>query len=428
MALASAPSIGPSTLRDLLADENAVGSLGAHSRRSGFGGGRGTDLGAPCRARHQRAHGGSAVMAGASGRRPGGAGDALLPRRSRHARRSADRGRGGHTRSDVLRHRRGGPTGGRPRRGRGGRRLGSRLGIDGAAHEGGAVPAHLPSASSPVGSTTLPAPARAALGACGRAGGDRVGVARRGAHGEMALPRAQPPAGGPQRRRGRRREPAPRRLAPHGRCRAGTGDRRWAPCRVRSAARPRRAPTRSSADGAFPVCSTSDVLVALSLAGASVPPPEAATLGPRPRRPVPEAGEDRRVDDALTSDPTSLDELARPTGLHLPVLCGAVERPLAPIWPSMSVAGGGGPDRAPKRRRTRPRSPCRPSERREPCSRPPPPLAGPDRAVRRGNGGGEPGAPRRRHLRDSCRGELTPRQEGEDIFDVCRLQGTEETA
>ena len=80
------------------------------------------------------------------------------------------------------------------------------------------------------------------------------------------------------------------------------------------------------ADGAFPVCSTSDVLVALSLAGASVPPPEAATLGPRPRRPVPEAGEDRRVYDALTSDPTSLDELARLTGLHLPVLCGALER------------------------------------------------------------------------------------------------------
>jgi len=77
------------------------------------------------------------------------------------------------------------------------------------------------------------------------------------------------------------------------------------------------------ADGAFPVCSAGDILVALSLAGASAP---AATATIRPQRPEPGTGEDRRVYDALTSDPTSLDELARLTGLGLPSLCGALER------------------------------------------------------------------------------------------------------
>ena len=43
-----------------------------------------------------------------------------------------------------------------------------------------------------------------------------------------------------------------------------------------------------------------------------------------PRRPVP--GRDRRVYDALTADPASLDELVRVTGLDLAELCGGLER------------------------------------------------------------------------------------------------------
>jgi len=78
------------------------------------------------------------------------------------------------------------------------------------------------------------------------------------------------------------------------------------------------------ADGAFPVCCAGDILVALSLAGASVPAP--STPKARTQRPEPGTGEDRRVYDALSPDPTSLDELARLTGLDLPSLCGALER------------------------------------------------------------------------------------------------------
>jgi len=80
------------------------------------------------------------------------------------------------------------------------------------------------------------------------------------------------------------------------------------------------------ADGAFPVCCAGDILVALSLAGAPAPAPSPSVHGARPQRPAPVTGEDRRVYDALSPDPTSLDELARLTGLDLPSLCGALER------------------------------------------------------------------------------------------------------
>jgi len=90
------------------------------------------------------------------------------------------------------------------------------------------------------------------------------------------------------------------------------------------------------ADGAFPVCSAGDILVALSLAGASVPAPATVVARSRPRRPEP--GEDRRVYDALSPDPTSLDELARMTGLDLPSLCGALER-LARAGLAVDVGG-----------------------------------------------------------------------------------------
>jgi DNA processing protein len=80
------------------------------------------------------------------------------------------------------------------------------------------------------------------------------------------------------------------------------------------------------AEGAFPVCSSGDVLVALSLAGAvaasssHVPTSHVSSL---PAEPDPR---DRGVYDALTADPASLDELVRVTGLHLAELCGGLER------------------------------------------------------------------------------------------------------
>lgn len=82
------------------------------------------------------------------------------------------------------------------------------------------------------------------------------------------------------------------------------------------------------ADGAFPVCSTGDILVALALLGASVTvPPEAAGRRAGPPAPAaPSPGRDRLVYDALSADPAPLDELARLTGLHLSELCGGLER------------------------------------------------------------------------------------------------------
>ena len=81
------------------------------------------------------------------------------------------------------------------------------------------------------------------------------------------------------------------------------------------------------ADGAFPVCSTGDVLVALSLAGVWLPrlaDPEHEVADRS--RPEPVTDEGRLVYRALSSDPTCLDDLARATGLELPTLCGALER------------------------------------------------------------------------------------------------------
>jgi DNA processing protein len=79
------------------------------------------------------------------------------------------------------------------------------------------------------------------------------------------------------------------------------------------------------ADGAFPVCSTGDILVALALTGASVSVPrQDAGRGSPP--PEPPQGLDRRVYDILTPDPSSLDELVRVTGIDLAELCGSLER------------------------------------------------------------------------------------------------------
>jgi DNA processing protein len=89
-------------------------------------------------------------------------------------------------------------------------------------------------------------------------------------------------------------------------------------------------PNALLADGAFPVCSAGDVLVALALEGATVllPGPASAPTGSPPRRPRPgpAPGPDERVHAVLSPDPASLDELARATGLDLSTLCGALER------------------------------------------------------------------------------------------------------
>ena len=68
------------------------------------------------------------------------------------------------------------------------------------------------------------------------------------------------------------------------------------------------------ADGAFPVCSSGDILVALSLAGASVGLATEPAIRPS-ASPVPRSGPDRLLYDALSDDPAPLDELARVTGL-----------------------------------------------------------------------------------------------------------------
>jgi DNA processing protein len=79
------------------------------------------------------------------------------------------------------------------------------------------------------------------------------------------------------------------------------------------------------ADGAFPVCSAGDILVALALAGASVAIPRTAA-GRRSPSPEPPQGVDRLVYDTLTADPFPLDQLVRVTGIDLAELCGSLER------------------------------------------------------------------------------------------------------
>jgi DNA processing protein len=86
------------------------------------------------------------------------------------------------------------------------------------------------------------------------------------------------------------------------------------------------------ADGAFPVCSSGDILIALALGGAAVTiPPQTADgrqlrSGAEPAGLAADPGQDRRVYDALSPDPAPLDELVRLTRLDLAELCGALER------------------------------------------------------------------------------------------------------
>lgn len=73
-------------------------------------------------------------------------------------------------------------------------------------------------------------------------------------------------------------------------------------------------------EGAFPVCSSADILVSLSLSGAKVPTPK------RREPPGPIPSDVRELYNALSPDPVSLDELARITGRDLAALCGGLER------------------------------------------------------------------------------------------------------
>jgi DNA processing protein len=78
-------------------------------------------------------------------------------------------------------------------------------------------------------------------------------------------------------------------------------------------------------EGAFPVCSAGDILVALALEGATVPSP--SMIENNSGVLLQEVSDrDRELYEMLVPDPTSLDDLARATGLTLPELCGGLER------------------------------------------------------------------------------------------------------
>jgi DNA processing protein len=77
------------------------------------------------------------------------------------------------------------------------------------------------------------------------------------------------------------------------------------------------------AEGAFPVCSMTDILVALSLRGFHVTIPKKSAEG-QPGADLPPS--ERALYEALTFEPTSLDELVRITGLEFAELCGGLER------------------------------------------------------------------------------------------------------
>ncbi len=78
-------------------------------------------------------------------------------------------------------------------------------------------------------------------------------------------------------------------------------------------------------EGAFPVSSAGDILVALSLEGATVAPPR--LIEERRAISILEVSErDRALCETLNYEPTSLDDLARTSGLSLSELCGSLER------------------------------------------------------------------------------------------------------
>ena len=77
-------------------------------------------------------------------------------------------------------------------------------------------------------------------------------------------------------------------------------------------------------EGAFPVCSAGDILVALALEGLTVPEPAVIEDNQVLLQRV--SDQDKELYGVLVSDPTSLEDLSRATGLTLPELCGGLER------------------------------------------------------------------------------------------------------
>jgi len=75
------------------------------------------------------------------------------------------------------------------------------------------------------------------------------------------------------------------------------------------------------AEGCFPVRDLGDILTALSLVGIYITPP--GTGAPSRKE---YTGEDGVLLDLLTTDPVSLDQLVRQSGLELSALCGGLER------------------------------------------------------------------------------------------------------
>jgi DNA processing protein len=86
------------------------------------------------------------------------------------------------------------------------------------------------------------------------------------------------------------------------------------------------------ADGALPVCSSGDILIALALGGASVSlaperaPDRRSSAATSATDAFPDPALDGRVYEALSADPAPLDQLVRLTGLQLAELCGCLER------------------------------------------------------------------------------------------------------
>ena len=225
VALASLPSTGPARLRTMLAVESPAQAWErADCGRGGIRARGGQGMAAAQRPRHSGAPGRKAALSRAARRRPAGPRRALLPRRPGRARGLPHGGAGGHPRADALRHRRrrtvrrrslGRGCQCRVRSRPGHRRCGARRCVRcrrATRGRGGGW-------SRP----RVSAAARAVMGAGGVPGRDRLGVPGGCPDREVALPGPQPAAGRPERRRGRRGEPPPRRIAPHRGGRRGQG-------------------------------------------------------------------------------------------------------------------------------------------------------------------------------------------------------------
>ena len=170
----------------------------------------------------------------------------------------------------------------------------------------------------------------------------------------LALSRPQPAPGRPERRRHRDREPSSWGSPPHRRCRGDPGHSGRRRARIHPE-RHLRGHQRVAGRWSFPRlfdCRHPGGPVPRrrpGLATARVPAPEAkAPIGL-----VPTPGEDRAVYEALSSDPASLDDLVRVTGLDLPALCGGLER-LAQAGLAYDTVGGGSGPNLPRRGRVVP--------------------------------------------------------------------------